>query len=181
MSFLVDAWSANKQASATKDAAKNTIKEQARQFDLSRNDQMPWLNTGTWALDKQKQALNGDWSGFYDSPDYQWALDQGIKSQDRSAASKGRLYAGGYGEALTRFGQGLATQNYQNYMNNLGRLSDTGQSTASGLGVLGANYANQYGNQQTNIGNARASAYAGYGDAANTGISSLGQLFGGKW
>jgi 5-methylcytosine-specific restriction endonuclease McrBC GTP-binding regulatory subunit McrB len=162
----VGLYAANKSSKAAKDstnaqtsASNATIAEQKRQYDLSRSDQMPWLNTGKWALGQQEAALKGDYSGFQNSPDYAFALSEGFKGLDRSAAAKGRMYSGGYGEDLTRFGQGLATQNYQGYMNNLGRLSNTGQGAAQNLGGLGQNYANAFGTAQGNIANARTSAY----------------------
>ena len=179
MSFIADAWSANKAASAQKDASKKSIAEQKRQFDLSRADQMPWLQAGSSALG-QMQALNkGDFSQFYQSPDYQFALDQGMKGLDRSAAARGRLYSGGYGQDLTNYAQGMATQNYGNYYNRLAGLSGTGQTTATNLGSLGQNYANAYSNQQANIGNARASAYQGYANALNGTYDSKGNRSGG--
>ena len=184
----VGLYGASKQAGAAKDAAKAsqkatdaTIAEQRRQFDLSRADQMPWLQTGQWALDGQKKALMGDYSGFMASPDYQFALDQGMKSLDRSAAASGRLYSGGYGQDLTKYAQGMATQNYQNYMNNLGRLSNTGQSTASNLGVLGQNYANAFGTAMTNNANARASSYQNQANAYTGAAFGLGNMAAGYY
>lgn len=179
MTFIADAWSANKAAGAQKDASKKSIAEQKRQFDLSRSDQMPWLQAGSAALG-QMQALNkGDFSQFYQSPDYQFALDQGIKGLDRSAAARGRLYSGGYGQDLTQYAQGLATQNYGNYYNRLAGLSGTGQTTATNLGSLGQNYANAFSRQQQNIGDARASAYQAYGQAFNKASDQIGSFFGG--
>lgn len=162
MSFIAEAWGANKAADAQKSASKKSIEEQKRQFDLSRADQMPWLQAGTSALGQQQALLKGDYSQFYQSPDYQFALDQGMKGLDRSAASRGKLYSGGYGQDLTKYAQGMATQNYNNYYDKLAGLSRTGSSTATNLGTLGQNYANAYSQQQQNIGNARASAYQGY-------------------
>lgn len=178
MSFVVDAWSSNKAAGAQKDASKASIAEQKRQFDLSRADQMPWLQAGTGALG-QMQALNsGDFSKFVQSPDYQFALDQGMKTLDRSAAASGRLYSGGYGQDLTKYAQGMASQNYNNYYNRLAGLAGVGQNTATNLGTLGQNFANAYSQQQMNIGNARASAYQGYGNAINKGIGQAGYWMG---
>lgn len=179
MSFVVDAWSSNKAAGAQKDASKKAIEEQRRQFDLTRADQMPWLQAGQGALGSLQAMNNGDFSKFYQSPDYQFALDEGFKAMDRSAASRGRLYSGGYGQDLTKYGQGLATQNYQNYYNNLARMAGLGQSTAQNLGSLGQNMANSVSSQYNNIGNARASAYQGYGDAFNKGITQIGGWMGG--
>lgn len=179
MSFVVDAWSANKQAGAQKDAAKKSVAEQQRQFDLTRSDMMPWMNAGKGALGDMQALNSGDFSKFYQSPDYQFALDQGFKSLDRSAAARGRLYSGGYGQDLVDFGQGLATQNYGNYYGRLADLAGIGQTTATNLGQFGQNKANQISNQYTNMGNARASAYQGYGNAFNKGISQIGSWMGG--
>ena len=180
MSFIADAWSANKAAGAQKDASKKSIAEQKRQFDLSRADQMPWLQAGTAALGQQQALLNGDYSKFYESPDYQFTLDQGMKFGDRSAAARGRLYSGGYGQDLVKYGQGLASTQYDNYYNKLAGLSRTGSSTATNLGTLGQNYANAYGNAQQSSANARASAYQTYGQAAGQGMTQIGGWLGGR-
>lgn len=179
MSFVVDAWSANKSAGAQEKASKASIAEQQRQFDLSRSDQMPWLQAGSSALGQMQALNNGDFSKFYQSPDYQFALDQGMKSLDRSAAASGRLYSGGYGQDLTKYAQGMATQNYGNYYGRLAGMAGIGQNTATNLGTLGQNFANAYSQQQANIGNARASAYQGYGNAINNGLGQFGSWMGG--
>ena len=179
MTFLVDAWSTNKAAGAQTKAGKQSIAEQQRQFDLTRSDMMPWMQAGTGALG-QMQALNsGDFSKFYQSPDYQFALDQGIKGLDRSAAARGRLYSGGYGQDLTNYAQGLATQNYGNYYGRLANMAGVGNTTAQNLGTFGQNKANQISNQYGNIGNARASAYQGYGNAFNKAVDQFGNFIGG--
>ena len=167
MSFVVDAWSANKSAGAQKDASKKAIEEQRRQFDLTRSDQMPWLQAGTGALGTLQKLNAGDYSSFNNSPDYQFALDQGMKTLDRSAAAQGRLYSGGYGQDLVNYGQGLATQNYNNYYNRLANLAGVGQTTAQSLGAFGQNMANNVSNQYNQMGAARASAYQGYNQALN--------------
>ena len=179
MSFVVDAWSSNKAAGAQKDASKKAIEEQRRQFDLTRSDQMPWLQAGQGALANMQALNNGDFSKFYQSPDYQFALDEGFKAMDRSAASRGRLYSGGYGQDLTKYGQGLATQNYGNYYNRLAGTAGVGQTTASNLGQLGQNMANSIGNQYNQIGAARASAYQGYNQALNGQYDRYGNRSGG--
>jgi hypothetical protein len=158
--------------------------EQRRQYDLSRSDQMPWLTAGKGALGDIQNLNNGDFSKFTNSPDYQFALSEGMKGLDRSAASKGRLYSGGYGEDLTRFGQGLATQNYGNYYNRLASMAGLGQTTATNLGTLGQNYANSAGNNMMAAGAARASGYQNsanaWGNAFNQVGGQVGDYFGSK-
>jgi hypothetical protein len=179
MTFVVDAWAANKSADAQKSASKKSIAEQQRQFDLTRSDQMPWMQAGTGALGQMQALNNGDFSKFYQSPDYQFALDQGIKSLDRSAAARGRLYSGGYGQDLTNYAQGLATQNYGNYYGRLADMAGIGQSSAQNLAAYGQNKANAISTQYGNIGQARASAYQGYGQAFNKAANQFGTFFGG--
>jgi hypothetical protein len=184
-------YGANKQAGAAKDAAKSqqkatdaTIAEQKRQFDLSRSDQMPWLDAGKSALGQQQALLGGDFSKFYSSPDYQYALDQGMQGLDRSAAARGKLFSGGYGQDLTKYAQGMATQNYNNYYDKLAGMSRTGSNTATNLGSLGQNYANAYGQAQQTNANARSSSYINqanaWGNAANQIGGIAGNYFGSK-
>jgi hypothetical protein len=188
MGFVADIFSATQskkasdnQTKAMTQANQATIAEQKRQYDLSRGDQMPWLTTGKENLGYLNQLNSGDFSRFTNSPDYQFALSEGMKGLDRSAASKGRLYSGGYGEDLTRFGQGLATQNYSNYYNRLSNLAGVGQTAATNLGTLGQNYANAYGTAQNNIGNARASGYANTANAWGNAATSIGSAAGDWW
>lgn len=178
-------YGANKSASAAKAGAKAsqkatdaTIAEQKRQFDLTRSDQMPWLQAGTTALGTQQALLSGDYSKFYDSPDYQFSLDQGMKGMDRSAAARGRLYSGGYGQDLNKYAQGMATTNYNNFYSKLAGLSNTGSGTAQNLGGLGANYANSMGTALQNNANNRASAYNSQANAWGNAATQIGGIAG---
>lgn len=157
------------------------INELKRQFDINNANHQPWLDAGKGGLSSLQKLLSGDMSGFYASPDYQFALDQGVKTLDRSAAAHGSLYSGGHSADLMKYGQGLATQNYQNYVHELQSLAGVGQSAADNLGSYGQNYANSLGGAYTNMGNLRGSSYRNnaYNNAAlysNLG-SSLGQWY----
>lgn len=55
------------------------------------------------------------------TPGYQFALEQGNQAINRSAAAKGALNSGGVLAELSRYGQGMASQEYGNQVN---RLSD---------------------------------------------------------
>lgn len=164
---------------AQTNAANDSIAEQRRQYDQTRADQLPWLTAGSNALAQMQQLNSGNFSSFTASPDYQFTLDQGIKGLDRSAAARGRLYSGGYGEDLTQYAQGLAAQQYGTYYNRLASMAGQGQVTATNLGTAGQNFANQYSNQRTNIGNARASGYQAQAGANQNLINGLGTFLGG--
>lgn len=176
---------ANKESKAAKnaadaqtDAANQSIAEQQREYNQSRTDQMPFLQAGYGALDKENALLNGDYSGFQNSPDYQFSLNQGIGALDKSAAARGSLYSGGHSQDLTQFAQGNADQFLNSYWNKLAAQAGQGQSGANQLGMLGANTAGNIGNYLTNSGNARASSYLQQGNIEGQQIGALGNSFG---
>lgn len=174
----------NKAAGAQNSASNKSIAEQQREYDLARQDQLPFLQAGYGALDRQNAALGGDWSGFYNSPDYAYALNQGITASDRSAAAHGALGSGGHSADLMALGQGLATQNFGNYWNRLAGMAGQGQTSASNLGQYGMNMANQIGNAYQNAGDARASSYLQQGNnwagVAGAAGNAFGQWYGNR-
>jgi hypothetical protein len=137
---------------------------------------MPWLNTGKENLGYLNQLNSGDYSRFTNSPDYKYGLDEMTKNMDRSAAARGRLYSGGYGEDFGKAMQGYATTNYNNYYNRLSNLAGVGQTAAQNLGGLGANYATNAGNGMMAAGNARASGYANQANVWGQTANQLGGL-----
>lgn len=175
------AYAANEQGKAAKagqKGAQQSIDEQRRQYDQTRQDQMPWLQAGNWALDEQKKFLGGDWSGFQNSPDYKFAVDQGFKGLERGFAAGGAMGSGGADADRIALGQGLATQFSSNYWSKLAGLSNTGQATANNLGTFGQNAANQIGNEYGNMANARASSYAANANAFAGVAGAFGDWYG---
>lgn len=168
---------ASQGAQAQTNASNAAIDEQRRQYDLTRQDQAPWLQAGQQALGQQQAFLSGDWSGFQNSPDYKYALDQGLNAIEHRAAARGGLFGGGNTRDAMTFGSGLATQNANSYWNKIAGMSGTGQQTASNLGQFGANMATNIGNQYNNIGNARQSSYQAQGDTNSQMAGALGGLF----
>lgn len=165
-------YAANKSASAAKEAGRNATAESARQYNQTREDMMPWLEAGGWALDRQQQLLQGDYSRFFESPDYKAALQLGTEALDAGATAQGNLWGGGADADRIQFGQQLASQNLGNYWNRLAGLSQTGQGTANQLGGFGQAYANQNAQNQWGVASARASAYGQMADSFNSGINA---------
>jgi hypothetical protein len=130
-------------------------------------------NFNTYGLDPagaketQQQAL----ADFETSPGYQFRMDEGSKALDRSAASRGLLRSGAQQKAITAFGQGIASEEYGNYMDNLLAVSGLGGQAASSGNNTAANLT---GNAADNIfrgGVARGSAYSAGANALASGIS----------
>ncbi|KMO22984.1 hypothetical protein [Methylobacterium indicum] len=98
-------------------------------------------------------------AAFQASPGYQYAMDQALGAVQRSAAARGGLAGGNATTDILRTATGLADQNYQQYINNLGNAA---QSYGTGLAGQGQGYLGQ------------ANAAQGLG----TQLASLGQTFG---
>lgn len=113
------------------------------------------------------------YGGFYASPGYRFRLDEGSRAYDRSAAARGMLLSGAQVKAQTRYGQGVASDEFGNYTNRLAAIAGLGQTGVQGAGNAASNYAVNAGNALGNQGMARASSYLG---TANT-ISSAANGF----
>lgn len=72
---------------------------------------------------------------FQEDPGYQWRLGQGVEAIERSAAARGGRESGRTQKDLMEFGQGLASQEYQNAYNRYGQEEAAKQSAfESGAG-----------------------------------------------
>lgn len=165
---------ADKAADAAKAGGDAAIAEQRRQYNLTREDFAPFREAGVDALGRQAAILNGDFSGFQNSPDYLFNFGQGVQALDQSAAARGGLFGGGHSKDLTKFGQGLASTHLNDYWSKLAGLAGQGYNSTSSLGSLGANMANNISGQYNNIANNRASSYLTQGQNNAGMIGALG-------
>jgi hypothetical protein len=190
-------------ANASNRASDASIGEQRRQFDINQANQQPFLTGGTNAFNRLSRGFDpgGEFTGNLSSadflankdPGYAFRMDEGMKALDRTAAARGGMLSGGALRGAQQFGQGLASQEYQNAFNRfqvnrgnmlqpLQSLAGVGQTTANTLGAAGANMASNVGNAMMsnagNVGNAALSAAgqqnSAYGGAANV----LGRMYG---
>lgn len=171
-------------ANASQQATDAQIEESRRQYDLSRQDQMPFLQAGQGALKRQEAYLSGDSSGFENSADYKFAVDQGFKGLNRGLARNGALWSGGGDADRIALGQGLATQYGNNYWNKLAGQAGQGQSAAGTLGGLGANMAGQIGNALGNnaliAGNSAYNRANSNSNMLQQGVQGFGQWYNGQ-
>ncbi len=116
--------------------------------------------------------------GFEETPGYQFRLDQGTNALERMAAARGLRMGSPTLKAAQRYGEGLASDEYNNYMNRLAGLSGTGQTATSQQISSGQNFANAFGNTAMQAGQARASGYQGVGQAMQTGLGNAFNVYG---
>ena len=199
------------------DAANEATKLQKTIYDQSRNDLEPWRTAGAGAL-QQLQGFDAANPQFKSDPfkfdtnarspayndAYNFRLSEGLKALQSSAAAKGMLRSGNTMQAITQYGQGMASQEVDNEFNRyqtnrtndfnifnaqrgsklnaLQSLAGVGQSAVSQMTNAGQNYANQAGQTGMTAANAQANGMTG---AANdrasgwiggiqTGMNALG-------
>jgi len=120
---------------------------------------------------EQTQAAP-DYSAFYKSPGYEFRFDEGTRALDRSASARGRLRSGAHERELIRYGQGVASSEFNNYANRLASLAGLGQTSTGRTGQAGASAASSQGAYLAGAGTARASGYVGAANAATQGIGN---------
>ena len=111
-------------------------------------------------------------------PGYQFRLSEGQRNIENSAAARGGLMSGNFLKASQKYGQDYASNEFTNIANRYGQLAGVGQATNNQLASAGQNYANSYGQNVTNAGNARASGYVGQANAINGAINQGVGLYG---
>lgn len=88
-------------------------------------------------MDMLQGTDRSSFDNFRANTGYQDQMDQGISAIQNSAFSGGAGNSGSTMKALTRFGQGLANQSYQGYMDNLFKQGQLGLGAGALLGDAG--------------------------------------------
>lgn len=196
---------ASREATAAQQQASNEqVALQREMFERQMAMQEPYRRAGEQALNRliplATEYTPFGQQQFQQDPGYAFRLSEGMKALNQQAAARGGLMSGNALRAAQQYGQGLASQEYENAFNRyqlerearlrpLQSLAGVGQTTAQQLGGAGREMAssigNIYGTTASNIGNigmqqagvagqaalARGSAYGG-------AINQLGYLTG---
>jgi hypothetical protein len=195
---------ASKKAAATQErAAQDATAAQERMFQRQMELQEPFRQGGITAQDQIMQLLGigGDKTAagygsmaksfgtdqFQQDPGYAFRQAEGMKALERSAAARGNLLSGSTMKGIQRFGQDLASQEYQNAFNRfqiersarlnpLQSLMGSGQSATNVMtgaaGQMGQNEASNI----YNAGQARASGYIGSANALTNALGQIGSI-----
>lgn len=192
--------SADKAAALSDVQYQQTRTDQLAQLAQQRTDGAPYREAGYGALSQLSggMAPGGDlnrsftMADYHEDPGMQFRLQQGEQGINRAATASGARYSGATLKALSRFNSGLASQEYGNAysrfnsdqgnkFNRLSAMAGTGQTAVSqagqagqaafnNIGQAGQMNANAQGNAAQAAAAARASGYAGVGNAINSGI-----------
>lgn len=186
-SAAISSSAASKAAQTQSDAAARTEAGIESRFQQTREDLAPWRETGAEALSTYAGLLGiGGEAPDTDAmqaalekyPGYQFALSQGIEAVEKSASGGYGLQSGQALKDLTAYGQGLASSNFENYMNRLQGLSGGGLSAAAQTGAFGARAAEQTGLAGERGAEARATGYTQKADIFGGTMAGLSQIGG---
>lgn len=172
---------ANQASQVQASAADKSLALQKEQYDQSRSDSLPWMESGKTALNAymgelglSDEAKAGTFkSGFTETPGYKFQVQEGQKAALNNLSALGMKNSGAALKSLQSRGQGLAQQTYDNYLNRLSAASTGGQATVANQNALGANYAQNAGNTVQDKAAATASGYVG---GANAWSNALGNV-----
>ena len=195
-SAVIGGFAANEAASTQAQASQQAGDVQRQIFERQVELQEPWRQAGINALAKMELERGGmppAFTGKVDltqDPGYAFRMSEGMKALERSAAARGGLLSGGMLKGAQRFGQDLASQEYQNAYNRAltqyntqVQRESTGYNRLAALAGIGqtatgqiTNAAGQYGqnaaNAITSAGAAQAGGYVGSANAMTGGLST---------
>lgn len=168
------------------------IDEQRRQFDLSRSDQLPFLQTGQDATIRLRDLIAsgaltrpfqpGDLTS---DPGYQFGLGEGNKAIENASRSRGMYMSPATVKELLRYGQDYAGTKYNDAFNRdltnrttqfnmLSGAAGGGQVAANTLTGAGQGAATNIGNLVTSGANARGAAGISAANAYGNAFNNIG-------
>lgn len=112
-------------SNASSDALDKAVEAQNAANQQAIALQQPYMNAGTSAINSLATGLapGGQYAtpfsqtNWQQDPGYAFRLSEGLKALDRSAASRGMLLSGAQIKGAQRYGQDMASQEYQNAFN----------------------------------------------------------------
>ena len=191
---------AKKAGRAQTKAAESAAAQQERMFLRQEELQRPFREGGLTAQAELMNllGLGGDTTApgygsmtkqfgmdqFQQDPGYAFRQSEGMKALERSASARGNLLSGSTMKGIQRFGQDLASQEYQNAFNRyqveraarlnpLQSLMGSGQSAANIMTGAAGNLGQGLAAGELAAGQARASGYVGQANALNQALSGV--------
>jgi len=177
----IGAVASNSAANKGEKAANAANNEAAREYDLTRADQLdllkqqradqqPWLDAGKASLAQLAAGTSagGDLvrpfslADMAADPGYDFRISEGEKAIQRAASGRGGLFSGATLKALARFNQNTASDEYGSAYNRYNNDQSTKFNRLASIAGLGQNATNQ-------VGQAGQSAY---GTIASAGANA---------
>ena len=114
-------------------------------------------------------------SQFQADPGYAFRMSEGMKALERSAAARGGLLSGATLKGVQQYGQGLASQEYQNAFNRYQAEREARLNPLQALAGVGQTSVKALSGAAGELGSGLASAYNRMGAAQAAGILGAGE------
>jgi hypothetical protein len=129
-------------------------------------------------------AAQAGFDAFRNSTGYNFRLNEGQRAITNNQAVRGMLNSGATLKGLTRFGQGVASEEFGNYLNTLLGQQSLGANAASAQAGVANNFSSQVqqNNAQnaSNIGNAALARAGNNNQFLSSLLSAGGYALGGR-
>jgi hypothetical protein len=174
-------------------AAERDLALRTRMYEEDVARQEPWRKAGVTALNKLTPLATEytpfGMQQFQQDPGYAFRMSEGMKGLERSAAARGGLLSGGTLKGIQRYGQDMASQEYQNAFNRyqtersarlnpLQSLAGIGQTATNQLGAAGREYGSSAGSIMSGQGINSANALLAGQQARSSSYGQLGSALG---
>ena len=174
---------AEKAAQIQAGSAEKALDTELEMFYQSREDMAPWRDEGEQALQEYRQMVKAGPGEFTASPGYEFTKQEGINAMTNVASGRGRVNAGSLVKGVGEYATGLASREYDNFLNRFYQKLEPYRATAG----IGATMAGQMGSNAlqagTNMGNtmlyqgnALAGGAIGQGNAMAGMATGLGNI-----
>lgn len=154
-------------------------------YQQAREDLAPWREAGGRAVGELEKRVFAGPGDYTKSPGYDFRFKEGQRALNANYASQGAMGTGAHQKALMQYGQDIATNDYQNFLNRyyqslqpLQSLSGLGLSAAGTTVNAGQDAAQGIAGLQVKQGAERGSSYGNLADIVGGGMGTLfGKIF----
>lgn len=175
---LIQANAIGNASSAQVQSAQMAQQTEMNMFNTAQGNLQPYLQFGTSQLGPLAALLNPSTaqSTMDQLPGYNFALTQGLRGVQNSAAARGLGVSGAALKGADTFATGMADQTYGSQVNRLLAAAGIGSSAAGTIGNYAMNAGQYVGNAQIGAGNAQAAGLIGQGNAyaSIAGLTGMG-------
>jgi len=172
---MIQSNAAQKASSQQAATANKALGIQQQQFATGQAAVQPFITAGSSVLPTLTSLQNPGTaaSTLQNLPGFQFASQWGTKATQNALAAQGLGGSTGpLASGISQFNNGLASQNYAQYINQLQTTAGLGSASASSL-LSGANQAGAIqGGTLQNLGNAQAAGTLGSASAISNGLNS---------
>jgi len=183
---VIQGYGANRAAKEQSKAMDRATAAEERMFNRQVELQEPFRQVGVNALPDLVAASQYDpftIDKFQADPGYGFRLKEGLRALENSAAARGGLLSGNAMRGITRYGQGLASEEFDkafnryqagfaSRLNPLQALAGVGQTSANTLSNAAGQYGQSLAQGEIARGNIKASSYANMANALTGGLSN---------